>query len=206
MVHDAHEAKSKMGKVGWHLNPFSNLNCHVRALRVWTESREGSHKGISAGPPGGRINLFLVKLDPCWSISFNQTKLLDKTVFLRIYGTENTDNTQGKLSSLLIQIFFLSPDLSKWNHGSSALRSILIRFQLMVLFGNTFPFATRLIFSNIWCSKGAAGRRGQGEHWTPIEKLFYIFKVKSDLLKKDLFRQSDYHLIRGGQNKRFGSM
>ena len=170
MVHDAHEAKSKMGKVGWHLNPFSNLNCHVRALRVWTESREGSHKGISAGPPGGLINLFLALSSKTGSmlIFFIQpNEMLDKSGLLRIYGTENTDNTQGKPSPLLIQIFFLSPDLSKWKHGSSALsalRSILIRFHLMVLFGNTFSFATRLIFSNIWCLKGAVGRRGQGEH------------------------------------------
>ena len=174
----------------------------------WKQRRE-PQRHFSWSSRSSRVNLFLALSSETGSmlIFFIQpNEMLDKSGLLRIYGTENTDNTQGKPSPLLIQIFFLSPDLSKWNHGSSALRSILIRFQLMVLFGNTFPFATRLIFSNIWCLKGAAGRRGQGEHWTPIEKLFYIFKVKSDLLKKDLFRQSDYHLIRGGQNKRFGSM
>ena len=172
----------------------------------WKQRRE-PQRHFSWSSRSSRVNLFLALSSETGSmlIFFIQpNEMLDKSGLLRIYGTENTDNTQGKLSSLLIQIFFLSPDLSKWKHGSCALKSILIRFQLMVLFGNTFSFATRLIFSNIWCLKGAAGRRGQGEHSLKI--YFILSKVKSDPLKKDLFKQSDCHLNRGGQNKRFGSM
>ena len=163
--------KVKDGYSGLPFESFfkSELSCQGSLRMDWKQRRE-PQRHFSWSSRSSKINLFLALSSETgfMLIFFIQTnKLLDKTGLLRIYETENTDNTLGnhlfcwfKYYSCL-QIF---PNESMDPMHCNALRSILIRFQLMVLFGDTFPFATRLIFSNIWCSKGAAGRRGQGEH------------------------------------------